>query len=168
MPNCSHFPASSSSSSGMDNQTVLAVQSLLDGQGGVPDPNNQNVTGTQNIQAMGQYRMCDHKTHQEEWKACSHISILALWSREEESRSIRWADRDVRFLISSHLSSSLSVCFINLYTDDYYLHMRVASQWAQVCCEQQIVPRWVERRDLKVLLSTSCGTRQHVADFMCI
>ncbi|KAG7280833.1 hypothetical protein CRUP_010815 [Coryphaenoides rupestris] len=32
----------------MDNQTVLAVQSLLDGQGGVPppDPSNQNVPGT--------------------------------------------------------------------------------------------------------------------------
>ncbi|XP_028439007.1 zinc finger protein 341, partial [Perca flavescens] len=37
---------------GMDNQTVLAVQSLLDGQGGVPDPNNQNVSGTSAIQSM--------------------------------------------------------------------------------------------------------------------
>ncbi|XP_028309923.1 zinc finger protein 341 isoform X2 [Gouania willdenowi] len=37
---------------GMDNQTVLAVQSLLDGQGGVPDPNNQNVSGTSTIQPM--------------------------------------------------------------------------------------------------------------------
>nr|XP_046253044.1 zinc finger protein 341 isoform X2 [Scatophagus argus] len=37
---------------GMDNQTVLAVQSLLDGQGGVPDPNNQNVSGTSTIQSM--------------------------------------------------------------------------------------------------------------------
>ncbi|XP_041860773.1 zinc finger protein 341 [Melanotaenia boesemani] len=37
---------------GMDNQTVLAVQSLLDGQGGVPDPNNQNVTSTPTIQSM--------------------------------------------------------------------------------------------------------------------
>ncbi|XP_038863525.1 zinc finger protein 341-like [Salvelinus namaycush] len=37
---------------GMDNQTVLAVQSLLDGQGGVPDPNNQNVSGASTIQAM--------------------------------------------------------------------------------------------------------------------
>lgn len=37
----------------MDNQTVLAVQSLLDGQGGVPDPNNQNVSGTSTIQSMG-------------------------------------------------------------------------------------------------------------------
>ncbi|XP_029012323.1 zinc finger protein 341 isoform X2 [Betta splendens] len=37
---------------GMDNQTVLAVQSLLDGQGGVPDPNNQNVSGSPNIQSM--------------------------------------------------------------------------------------------------------------------
>ncbi|XP_030642594.1 zinc finger protein 341 [Chanos chanos] len=36
---------------GMDNQTVLAVQSLLDGQGGVPDPNAQNVSGT-TIQPM--------------------------------------------------------------------------------------------------------------------
>uniref|UniRef100_A0A8C5E2R6 Zinc finger protein 341-like n=1 Tax=Gouania willdenowi TaxID=441366 RepID=A0A8C5E2R6_GOUWI len=36
----------------MDNQTVLAVQSLLDGQGGVPDPNNQNVSGTSTIQPM--------------------------------------------------------------------------------------------------------------------
>uniref|UniRef100_A0A8D0AW28 Zinc finger protein 341 n=1 Tax=Sander lucioperca TaxID=283035 RepID=A0A8D0AW28_SANLU len=36
----------------MDNQTVLAVQSLLDGQGGVPDPNNQNVSGTSAIQSM--------------------------------------------------------------------------------------------------------------------
>lgn len=39
----------------MDNQTVLAVQSLLDGQGGVPDPNNQNVSGTSAIQSMGIY-----------------------------------------------------------------------------------------------------------------
>ncbi|KAJ4933844.1 hypothetical protein JOQ06_006653, partial [Pogonophryne albipinna] len=37
---------------GMDNQTVLAVQSLLDGQGEVPDPNNQNVSGTSTIQTM--------------------------------------------------------------------------------------------------------------------
>uniref|UniRef100_A0A8D3C718 C2H2-type domain-containing protein n=1 Tax=Scophthalmus maximus TaxID=52904 RepID=A0A8D3C718_SCOMX len=37
---------------GMDNQTVLAVQSLLDGQGGVPDPNNQNVSGTPAIQSL--------------------------------------------------------------------------------------------------------------------
>uniref|UniRef100_UPI0037E78C8E zinc finger protein 341 isoform X2 n=1 Tax=Semicossyphus pulcher TaxID=241346 RepID=UPI0037E78C8E len=36
----------------MDNQTVLAVQSLLDGQGGVPDPNNQNVSGASTIQSM--------------------------------------------------------------------------------------------------------------------
>ncbi|MEQ2237686.1 hypothetical protein ILYODFUR_025619 [Ilyodon furcidens] len=42
---------------GMDNQTVLAVQSLLDGQGGVPDPNNQNVSATSAIQPMG---MCHH------------------------------------------------------------------------------------------------------------
>lgn len=47
--------ASSPSSVGMDNQTVLAVQSLLDGQGGVPDPNNQNVSGTAAIQSMGVY-----------------------------------------------------------------------------------------------------------------
>lgn len=37
----------------MDNQTVLAVQSLLDGQGGVSDPNNQNVSATSAIQSMG-------------------------------------------------------------------------------------------------------------------
>uniref|UniRef100_A0A1A8MHX8 Zinc finger protein 341 n=1 Tax=Nothobranchius pienaari TaxID=704102 RepID=A0A1A8MHX8_9TELE len=37
---------------GMDNQTVLAVQSLLDGQSGVPDPNNQNVPTTPTIQSM--------------------------------------------------------------------------------------------------------------------
>ncbi|XP_071767250.2 zinc finger protein 341 [Centroberyx gerrardi] len=37
---------------GMDNQTVLAVQSLLDGQGGVPDPNSQTVSGTPTIQSM--------------------------------------------------------------------------------------------------------------------
>ncbi|XP_061657166.1 zinc finger protein 341 isoform X1 [Syngnathoides biaculeatus] len=37
---------------GMDNQTVMAVQSLLDDQGGVPDPNSQNVSGTQAIQSM--------------------------------------------------------------------------------------------------------------------
>lgn len=40
-------------SPGMDNQTVLAVQSLLDGQGGVPDPNNQSVSGASTIQSMG-------------------------------------------------------------------------------------------------------------------
>uniref|UniRef100_A0A3P9K4K7 Zinc finger protein 341 n=1 Tax=Oryzias latipes TaxID=8090 RepID=A0A3P9K4K7_ORYLA len=37
---------------GMDNQTVLAVQSLLDGQGGVNDPNNQNVSAGSTIQSM--------------------------------------------------------------------------------------------------------------------
>ncbi|XP_013870817.1 zinc finger protein 341 [Austrofundulus limnaeus] len=37
---------------GMDNQTVLAVQSLLDGQSGVPDPNNQNVSAAPTIQSM--------------------------------------------------------------------------------------------------------------------
>ncbi|XP_016086876.1 zinc finger protein 341-like isoform X2 [Sinocyclocheilus grahami] len=36
---------------GMDNQTVLNVQSLLDGQGGVLDPGTQNVSGT-TIQPM--------------------------------------------------------------------------------------------------------------------
>lgn len=36
---------------GMDNQTVLNVQSLLDGQGGVLDPSAQNVSGT-TIQPM--------------------------------------------------------------------------------------------------------------------
>uniref|UniRef100_A0A674PMH0 Zinc finger protein 341 n=1 Tax=Takifugu rubripes TaxID=31033 RepID=A0A674PMH0_TAKRU len=37
---------------GMDNQTVMAVQSLLDGQGGVPDPNSQSVSGVSTIQSM--------------------------------------------------------------------------------------------------------------------
>ncbi|KAK6471876.1 zinc finger protein 341-like [Huso huso] len=37
---------------GLDNQTVLAVQSLLDGQGGVTDPTNQNVSATSTIQPM--------------------------------------------------------------------------------------------------------------------
>ncbi|MBN3281441.1 ZN341 protein, partial [Polyodon spathula] len=37
---------------GLDNQTVLAVQSLLDGQGGVTDPANQNVSATSAIQPM--------------------------------------------------------------------------------------------------------------------
>ncbi|KAM6924927.1 zinc finger protein 341 [Xenentodon cancila] len=37
---------------GMDNQTVLAVQSLLDGQGGVPDPNSQNVPAAPAIQSI--------------------------------------------------------------------------------------------------------------------
>lgn len=37
----------------MDNQTVMAVQSLLDGQGGVPDPNSQSVSGASTIQSMG-------------------------------------------------------------------------------------------------------------------
>ncbi|XP_015220037.2 zinc finger protein 341 isoform X1 [Lepisosteus oculatus] len=37
---------------GMDNQTVLAVQSLLDGQGGVPDHTSQSVSGTATIQSM--------------------------------------------------------------------------------------------------------------------
>ncbi|XP_048873979.1 zinc finger protein 341 isoform X3 [Brienomyrus brachyistius] len=36
----------------MDNQTVLAVQSLLDGQGGVSDPNNHSVSGTAAIQSL--------------------------------------------------------------------------------------------------------------------
>lgn len=34
---------------------MLAVQSLLDGQGGVPDPNNQNVSGASTIQSLGTY-----------------------------------------------------------------------------------------------------------------
>ncbi|NWW53160.1 ZN341 protein, partial [Pedionomus torquatus] len=38
--------------SGMDNQTVLAVQSLLDGQGGVTDPSAQNVNSSAAIQPM--------------------------------------------------------------------------------------------------------------------
>lgn len=38
----------------MDNQTVLNVQSLLDGQGGVLDPGAQNVSGT-TIQSMGEH-----------------------------------------------------------------------------------------------------------------
>ncbi|NXT73539.1 ZN341 protein, partial [Zapornia atra] len=37
---------------GMDNQTVLAVQSLLDGQGGVTDPATQNVNSSTAIQSM--------------------------------------------------------------------------------------------------------------------
>lgn len=53
----SHALSCSSLSVGMDNQTVLAVQSLLDGQDGVPDPNNQNVSGTSTIQSMGMCRI---------------------------------------------------------------------------------------------------------------
>ncbi|XP_026512588.1 zinc finger protein 341 isoform X2 [Terrapene carolina triunguis] len=37
---------------GMDNQTVLAVQSLLDGQGAVTDPSGQNVNTSTTIQSM--------------------------------------------------------------------------------------------------------------------
>lgn len=40
--------------SGMDNQTVLAVQSLLDGQGGVTDPSAPNVNSSTAIQPMGE------------------------------------------------------------------------------------------------------------------
>lgn len=40
--------------SGMDNQTVLAVQSLLDGQGGVTDPSAPNVGSSTAIQPMGE------------------------------------------------------------------------------------------------------------------
>uniref|UniRef100_A0A452F6M8 Zinc finger protein 341 n=1 Tax=Capra hircus TaxID=9925 RepID=A0A452F6M8_CAPHI len=39
-------------SSGMDNQTVLAVQSLLDGQGAVPDPTGQSVNAPPAIQPL--------------------------------------------------------------------------------------------------------------------
>lgn len=42
-------------SSGMDNQTVLAVQSLLDGQGAVPDPTGQSVNVPPAIQPLGEY-----------------------------------------------------------------------------------------------------------------
>jgi hypothetical protein len=42
-------------SSGMDNQTVLAVQSLLDGQGAVPDPTGQSVSAPPAIQPLGKY-----------------------------------------------------------------------------------------------------------------
>uniref|UniRef100_A0A8C5LA50 Zinc finger protein 341 n=1 Tax=Jaculus jaculus TaxID=51337 RepID=A0A8C5LA50_JACJA len=38
--------------SGMDNQTVLAVQSLLDGQGAVPDPTGQSVNAPTAIQTL--------------------------------------------------------------------------------------------------------------------
>lgn len=38
----------------MDNQTVLAVQSLLDGQGGVTDPSAPNVNSSAVIQPMGE------------------------------------------------------------------------------------------------------------------
>lgn len=41
---------------GMDNQTVLAVQSLLDGQGGVTDPSAQSVSSSTAIQPMGESR----------------------------------------------------------------------------------------------------------------
>lgn len=41
--------------SGMDNQTVLAVQSLLDGQGAVPDPTGQSVNAPPAIQPLGKY-----------------------------------------------------------------------------------------------------------------
>ena len=41
--------------SGMDNQTVLAVQSLLDGQGAVPDPTGQSVNAPPTIQPLGEY-----------------------------------------------------------------------------------------------------------------
>uniref|UniRef100_A0A8C9RVF9 Zinc finger protein 341 n=2 Tax=Scleropages formosus TaxID=113540 RepID=A0A8C9RVF9_SCLFO len=37
---------------GMDNQTVLAVQSLLDGPGGVPDAGSQSVSGAAALQPM--------------------------------------------------------------------------------------------------------------------
>uniref|UniRef100_A0A667FWV7 Zinc finger protein 341 n=1 Tax=Lynx canadensis TaxID=61383 RepID=A0A667FWV7_LYNCA len=37
---------------GMDNQTVLAVQSLLDGQGAVPDPTGQSVNAPPTIQPL--------------------------------------------------------------------------------------------------------------------
>lgn len=40
--------------SGMDNQTVLAVQSLLDGQGGVTDPSAPNVSSSAAIQPLGE------------------------------------------------------------------------------------------------------------------
>lgn len=39
---------------GMDNQTVLAVQSLLDGQGGVTDPSAPSVNSSAAIQPMGE------------------------------------------------------------------------------------------------------------------
>ncbi|OWK03537.1 ZNF341, partial [Cervus elaphus hippelaphus] len=39
----------------MDNQTVLAVQSLLDGQGAVPDPTGQSVNAPPAIQPLGEY-----------------------------------------------------------------------------------------------------------------
>lgn len=44
--------------SGMDNQTVLAVQSLLDGQGAVPDPTGQSVNAPPAIQPLGEYLPC--------------------------------------------------------------------------------------------------------------
>uniref|UniRef100_A0A9L0JEB8 Zinc finger protein 341 n=1 Tax=Equus asinus TaxID=9793 RepID=A0A9L0JEB8_EQUAS len=37
---------------GMDNQTVLAVQSLLDGQGAVPDPTGQSVNAPPSLQPL--------------------------------------------------------------------------------------------------------------------
>lgn len=59
--------------SGMDNQTVLAVQSLLDGQGGVTDPSAQNVNSTAAIQSMGESRQ-----HQETGKRGRGAADLLL------------------------------------------------------------------------------------------
>ncbi|XP_032461799.1 zinc finger protein 341 isoform X2 [Phocoena sinus] len=65
LPQCSRSPASGSSGGGskmaqtifealegMDNQTVLAVQSLLDGQGAVSDPTGQSVNAPPAIQPL--------------------------------------------------------------------------------------------------------------------
>lgn len=52
---------------GMDNQTVLAVQSLLDGQGGVTDPSAQNVNAAAPMQPMGEF-----------WGAASEVR--GLWA----------------------------------------------------------------------------------------
>lgn len=65
----------------MDNQTVLAVQSLLDGQAGVADPSAQNVSSSTAIQSMG-----ESWWHQErEKRARSHRFLPTACTRDCQS-----------------------------------------------------------------------------------
>lgn len=65
--------------SGMDNQTVLAVQSLLDGQGAVPDPTGQSVNAPPAIQPLGEYLPCP--SAEGKWLPCRTCEVRGAWER---------------------------------------------------------------------------------------
>jgi hypothetical protein len=61
----------------MDNQTVLAVQSLLDGQGAVPDPTGQSVNAPPAIQPLGEYLL--FSLVEGKWLLVGNSGALGVW-----------------------------------------------------------------------------------------